>query len=229
MLHQDLKPDNIMIDATGTVKIIDFGATRVAGLEEVDTPIEQINLLGAAQYAAPEYFLGESGSARSDIFSLGVIAYQMLSGRLPYGAGAEDADQGGAAQAGLPSVLSEEREIPAWVDDAIRKAVEPDPASALRRALRVRLRPAPPEQAFLNKTKPAADRAPSGDVLEERVVRADAGFDRGQRGALSLNQPVWRPEGKCYGRPEKRAKIKMAAVGASQPASQRRRNKARSD
>ena len=86
MVHQDLKPDNVMIDGTGTLKIIDFGATRVAGIMEVSTPIEQINLLGAAQYAAPEYFLGEPGSARSDLFSLGVIAYQMLSGKLPYGA-----------------------------------------------------------------------------------------------------------------------------------------------
>jgi hypothetical protein len=105
----------------------------------------------------------------------------------------------------------------------------PDPFAALRGNLRVHLRPAPPEQGFPEQDPAAADRAPSGDFLEERVVRADAGFDRGQRGALSLNQPVWRPEGKCYGRPEKRAKIKMAAVGASQPASQRRRNKARSD
>lgn len=68
MLHQDLKPDNVMIDHTGTLKIIDFGATRVAGMMEIASPIEQINLLGAAQYAAPEYFLGESGSSRSDIF-----------------------------------------------------------------------------------------------------------------------------------------------------------------
>jgi serine/threonine protein kinase len=47
MVYQDLKPDNIMIDSTGTVKIIDFGATRVAGVMEIATPIEQINLLGS--------------------------------------------------------------------------------------------------------------------------------------------------------------------------------------
>ena len=43
-------------------------------------------ILGTEQYAAPEYFLGEPGTARSDIFSVGVIAYQLLSGKLPYGA-----------------------------------------------------------------------------------------------------------------------------------------------
>ena len=128
MVHQDLKPDNVMIDGTGTLKIIDFGATRVAGIMEVSTPIEQINLLGAAQYAAPEYFLGEPGSARSDLFSLGVIAYQMLSGKLPYGADVPRS-RTRAAQKKLAyrSLAAADREIPAWVDEAIRKAVHPDP------------------------------------------------------------------------------------------------------
>jgi serine/threonine protein phosphatase PrpC/tRNA A-37 threonylcarbamoyl transferase component Bud32 len=105
MVHQDLKPDNIMLDGTGTVKILDFGATRVAGIMEIATPIEQINLLGSAAYAAPEYFLGENGSSRSDVFSLGVIAYQMLSGRLPYGADVARA-RTKAAQKNLPTKQS---------------------------------------------------------------------------------------------------------------------------
>ena len=155
MLHQDLKPENIMIDATGTVKIIDFGATRVAGLEEIETPISQINLLGTEQYAAPEYFLGESGSARSDIFSLGVIVYQMLSGRLPYGAEVPKT-RTRAAQRKLEyrSVLHEEREIPAWVDDAIRKAVDPDPARRYEELSEFVYDLHHPNQAFLNKTRP---------------------------------------------------------------------------
>ncbi|MBC8211773.1 MAG: bifunctional protein-serine/threonine kinase/phosphatase [Gammaproteobacteria bacterium] len=128
MLHQDLRPNNIMIDTSGTVKIIDFGSTRVAGLMEMDTPLERNNLLGTAQYSAPEYFLGESGSARSDLFSLAVIAYQMLSGRLPYGAEVAKA-RTRAAQRKLnyQSVLDDEREIPAWIDAALRKALHPDP------------------------------------------------------------------------------------------------------
>jgi serine/threonine protein kinase len=85
MLHQDLRPDNILIDGTGTVKIIDFGSTRVAGIIEIAAPLARTDLLGTAQYSAPEYFLGESGTARSALFSLGVITYQMLTGKLPYG------------------------------------------------------------------------------------------------------------------------------------------------
>ncbi len=155
MIHQDLKPDNIMIDGTGTVKIIDFGATRVAGLEEVETPIEQINLLGAALYAAPEYFLGEQGGQRADLYSLGVIAYQMLSSGFPYGTQVPKS-RTKAAQKKLvyKSVLSEEREIPAWVDDAIRKAVHPDPLERYDEISEFIYDLHHPNKDFLNKTRP---------------------------------------------------------------------------
>ena len=155
MVHQDLKPDNIMLDGTGTVKILDFGATRVAGIMEIATLIEQINLLGSAAYAAPEYFLGENGSSRSDVFSLGVIAYQMLSGRLPYGADVARA-RTKAAQKKLAykTVLNEEREIPAWVDDAMRKAVEPDPFERYEELSEFVYDLHHPNNAFLNKTRP---------------------------------------------------------------------------
>ena len=155
MIHQDLKPDNIMIDGTGTVKIIDFGATRVAGLEEVETPIEQINRLGAALYAAPEYFLGEPGSQRSDLYSLGVIAYQMLSGGFPYGTQVPKA-RTRAAQKKLAykSVLNEEREIPGWVDDAIRKAVHPDTFQRYEEISEFIFDLHHPNNEFLNKTRP---------------------------------------------------------------------------
>jgi serine/threonine protein phosphatase PrpC len=128
MLHQDLRPANIMIDRTGTVKILDFGSTRVAGITESATLVEQSNLLGTAQYTAPEYFLGEAGTSRSDLFSLGVIAYHMLSGKLPYGAEvAKSRTRAAQRQLIYNSVLDDQREIPAWFDDVLRKATHPDP------------------------------------------------------------------------------------------------------
>jgi serine/threonine protein phosphatase PrpC len=155
MVYQDLKPDNIMIDSTGTLKIIDFGATRVAGIAEIATPIEQINLLGAAQYAAPEYFLGEPGSARADQFSLGVIAYQMLTGRLPYGAEVPKARTRKAQRKlNYRSALTDDRELPAWMDDAIRKAVDPDPFQRYEELSEFIYDLHHPNQAFLNKTRP---------------------------------------------------------------------------
>ena len=128
MLHQDLRPDNIMIDGTGTAKIIDFGSTRITGIAD-DTPSgAQNDILGTVQYTAPEYFLGEGGSSRSDIFSLGVITYQMLTGRLPYGAQVAKArTKSQQRKLRYKSALDDNRDIPAWIDGALRKAVQPDP------------------------------------------------------------------------------------------------------
>ncbi len=156
MLHQDLRPDNIMIDSTGTLKIIDFGSTRVAGLMEMTAPVQHNTILGTAQYTAPEYFLGEQGSTRSDMFSLAVITYQMLTGRLPYGA--EMAKCKSAAEQNKLSydaTLFRNRDIPGWVDDAIRKAAHPNPEKRYEDLSEFIFDLRHPNPAFLNKTGPA--------------------------------------------------------------------------
>ena len=84
MLHQDIRPENIMIDTNGTVKIIDLGSVRVAGVREAVPAIDTGDVLGTHQYSAPEYFLGRPGTERSDFYSLGVVAYEMLTGLRPY-------------------------------------------------------------------------------------------------------------------------------------------------
>jgi serine/threonine protein phosphatase PrpC len=127
MLHQDLRPDNVMIDRTGTVKIIDFGSTRVAGVVEAD-PLARDDILGTAQYTAPEYFLGESGTSRSDLFSLGVITYQMLTGRLPYGAQvARTRTKAQQRRLAYAPARTANAEVPAWIDDVLERAVHVDP------------------------------------------------------------------------------------------------------
>ena len=155
MLHQDLKPDNIMIDQSGTVKIIDFGATLVAGLEEMESAIDQPLILGTAQYSAPEYFLGENGSIYSDQFSLGVITYQMLTGKLPYGSNIAKA-RSKTAQNKLKyqSLISDDCEIPAWIDDAIRKAVQVNPYKRYEDLSEFVYDLRHPSKTFLTKTKP---------------------------------------------------------------------------
>lgn len=129
MLHQDLRPENIMIDRTGTVKIIDFGAVHVAGLAEGTRDPRADAIVGSMQYTAPEYFTGEGGSTASDLFALGVLTYQMLTGRLPYGL--QVAQVRGASD--LPklqyeSVSTTRRELPAWLDSVLRQALHPQPA-----------------------------------------------------------------------------------------------------
>ena len=155
MLHQDLRPENILIDQNGTVKIIDFGSTQVAGLLEITTALNRAAVPGAIQFAAPEYFLGEPGSEESDLFSLGVITYQMLSGRLPYGTQvAKITTKAGQRNLHYQTVLEDDREIPAWIDHAIKKAVHPDrfkrheDLSEFVHELRQ------PSRAFLSQTRP---------------------------------------------------------------------------
>ena len=128
MLHQDLRPQNVMIDKAGTVKIIDFGSVKMAGVVE-DSPLAGGGeILGTAQYTAPEYFLGEGGSPRSDLFSLGVIAYQMLTGHLPYGTQVSQSRTRAQQRKLLyASARSRNRDVPLWVDGALRKALHPDP------------------------------------------------------------------------------------------------------
>ncbi|MBU3057241.1 bifunctional protein-serine/threonine kinase/phosphatase [Pseudomonas indica] len=154
MLHQDLRPDNVLIDATGTLKLIDFGSAQVAGLQERES-LPRDQLLGTAQYAAPEYFLGESGSPRSDQYSLGVIAYQLLSGRLPYGAEVAKcrtrAEQGRLVYQPL---RDSNREVPAWIDDVLRKAVHPDPHKRYAELSEFLYELRHPSAEFLRKQRP---------------------------------------------------------------------------
>ena len=125
MIHQDLKPDNILIDKNNTLKIIDFGSTKIAGLAELQSVVEHDHILGTANYSAPEYFRGEPGTNRADIYSLGVIAYEMLTGKLPYG---EITPQ--SAKRKKFKYRSARRYnpiVPKWIDAALKKACQPRP------------------------------------------------------------------------------------------------------
>lgn len=127
MLHQDLRPDNILIDKTGTAKIIDFGSVRVAGVAEAAPSDETDDILGTVQYTAPEYFLGQGGSSRSDMFSLAVICYQMLTGKLPYGTQVARIRRKADVRRLQYRPADDDRNVPAWVDGALKRALHPDP------------------------------------------------------------------------------------------------------
>lgn len=128
MLHQDLRPENVLIDANGTATLIDFGSTRVAGIQEL-LPVDTAEpVLGTAAFTAPEYFLGHLPRANADLFSLGVIAYRLLGGGLPYGT-AVAKTRNRAAQRRLHYIPLRDcrRDVPGWVDHALSRAVHPDP------------------------------------------------------------------------------------------------------
>ncbi len=128
MLHQDLKPENIMISSNGEVKIIDFGSVKIAGIDELKkNQDEDENILGTINYSAPEFYLGHSGGERSDLYSLGVITYELLNNRLPFGK--DMPEKASYRQLSrlhyIPSIHINPM-VPNWIDGAIKKALSLD-------------------------------------------------------------------------------------------------------
>ncbi|RCU52710.1 bifunctional protein-serine/threonine kinase/phosphatase [Corallincola holothuriorum] len=128
MVHRDLKPENIMIRNDGTVKLVDFGTVQVAGLDE----IERFNLetcpVGSVDYIAPEYLMGHKGTFQSDLFSLGVIVYEMLCGERPFSLKDPKLNPPTSLNVWQYTPLAHRKtKRPLWIDLAIKKACSPNP------------------------------------------------------------------------------------------------------
>lgn len=126
MLHQDLRPANVMVDGAGTARIIDLGSTHVAGLADCGREPQADAIAGTLQYTAPEYFLGQGGDERSDLFSLAVLCYQMLSGQLPYGLQVTQVRTASDLRRLRYVPLRHHRpDLPAWLDAVLQRALQP--------------------------------------------------------------------------------------------------------
>lgn len=164
MLHQDLKPGNIMITPEGLVKIVDFGSTKIAGIADVSTPVERKVLLGTKDYTAPEYLMEQAGTTQSDLFSLGCIIYQMLTGHLPYGEGLlKYVEKGTMNKLRFIPVHHYTRAIPDWVDKAVQKAVEIQPEKRYSKLSELETDLRKPNPAYLKEESlPLMERNPLG-------------------------------------------------------------------
>ena len=85
VIHRDLKPSNILMNGKGLVKIVDFGIASVSSQGDTDSTLTQVgSIIGTPAYISPERARGLEADHRADIYALGVIAYCMLTGKLPY-------------------------------------------------------------------------------------------------------------------------------------------------
>jgi serine/threonine protein kinase len=128
MIHRDLKPENVMISHNQEVKLIDFGTVQVAALSEISSDEEDDTPVGSVNYVAPEYLLTNRCEHVSDIFSLGVMTYEMLTNALPYKSFIyKDYRPKTLGEWHYIPIYQTQCKLPIWVDMALRRATAPNP------------------------------------------------------------------------------------------------------
>ena len=148
VVHRDIKAGNVLVGADDHVSLFDFGIARAAAFARLTIPGQ---VVGTPEYLAPEVIMGAEGDPRADFYALGILAYQMLAGRLPI-TGADTMATLYAQVSTVPPSLREIRpEIPAAVDGVVLRQLAKQPAERY-----------PTAESFVNALSAAADQAAAG-------------------------------------------------------------------
>jgi serine/threonine-protein kinase len=127
IVHRDLKPDNVLVTADGRVLLMDFGAALLQSGRKITTA-SLSPALGTPDYMSPEQVQGQRGDARSDIYSLGVMLYELLAGAPPYRGDNALAVMAQHVQSRPPPLRSRNRQVPPALEAVVAKAMRRDPA-----------------------------------------------------------------------------------------------------
>ncbi|MBL4899089.1 MAG: bifunctional protein-serine/threonine kinase/phosphatase [Colwellia sp.] len=164
IVHRDLKPDNIMIDQHGQIKLIDYGAVFVASLDEDQETLVENVPQGSINYIAPETLLTMKANHLSDLFSLGVICYEMLTGKLPYKPNVRASNNYTQYQQWhYRSIKQHRKDLPLWLDLTLQQATQANP----------NLRPQVFSEFYANLSKPnieAIDEYKSQPLIQRNPV-----------------------------------------------------------
>ena len=124
VVHRDIKSSNLMLDPTGQVKWIDFGIALMQGRERMT---REGGLMGTPEYMAPEQVRGEAGTIRSDVYSLGIVLYRMLTGKRPFGGTGEYEVMRAHVETLPPRPREQGAEIDASLESVLLQALAKDP------------------------------------------------------------------------------------------------------
>ena len=169
IIHRDIKPDNVILESGGGLKLIDLGTARVAALDDAMSR----DIPGTRAYMAPEMGEGEAGNPATDIYALGVTLFRALSGEYPYG----NLDAVSSPKRERPQELCALRpDLPAWLDAALGRAFARDPRDrfADMDAFALALEAGPPRQGpVMRRQRTFYERSP---VLFWQIVAALLAF-----------------------------------------------------
>ncbi|WP_028865746.1 bifunctional protein-serine/threonine kinase/phosphatase [Psychromonas aquimarina] len=127
LVHRDLKPENIMIAPDNSITLIDFGTVKIDGLDEISPALSDNLPLGDLNYMAPEYLLQGRADSQSDLFSVAVIAYELLCAELPYKKiNTQSLQRAKQSHWKYQSISRFREDLPFWLDYALHKALLPD-------------------------------------------------------------------------------------------------------
>jgi len=133
VVHRDLKPENVLITPDGQLKLLDFGIALLRGARRL-TWSRLSSSAGTPDYMAPEQIRGERGDARTDVYALGIMLFELLTGRVPYEGDNPLAIMSQHVASETPSLQSANGRLPAALGQIVAKATRRDPAQRYQSA-----------------------------------------------------------------------------------------------